>query len=181
MMLANVMVELNDDGGEISYVWQRDLVVLKERDLPLVPSVTVTIQPHHQTLPVGVVLSIMGAQVIVEGVDNHNPLSDDSILWITECRSPRVVGEIFRPLKNPYYIVRFNSESEVTAGIEQGSLISFVPEFANYVLNNNNLYKKGYDTSGENDEELSKELEFSDDEKKAEYKKMIKKVKKGIK
>ncbi|GKE08594.1 H/ACA ribonucleoprotein complex non-core subunit NAF1, partial [Tanacetum coccineum] len=115
-------------------------------DLPLVPPVTVTIQPHHQTLPVGVVLSI----------------------------TARVVDEIFGPVKNPYYIVRFNSESEVPAGIEQDSLISFIPEFADYVLNNNNLYKKGYDAYGENDEELSEELEFSNDEKEAEYKKMIK-------
>ncbi|PWA66959.1 H/ACA ribonucleoprotein complex, subunit Gar1/Naf1 [Artemisia annua] len=150
------------------------------KDLPLVPPVTVTIQPHHQTLPVGVVLSIMGAQVIVEGVDNHKPLSEGSILWITECRSPLgVVDEIFGPVKNPYYIVRFNSESEVPAGIEQGSLISFVPEFADYVLNNNNLYQKGYDASGANDEELSEELEFSDDEKEAEYKKMKKMSKRG--
>ncbi|XP_071716232.1 uncharacterized protein [Rutidosis leptorrhynchoides] len=146
------------------------------QDLPPVPPVNVTIQPHHQTLPVGAVLSIMGTQVIVEGVDNHNPLSEGSILWITESRSPLgVVDEIFGPVKNPYYIVRYNSESEIPTGIEQGSAVSFVPEFADYVLNNNNsLYKKGYDASGENDEELSEELEFSDDEKEAEYKKMIK-------
>ncbi|GJW28510.1 H/ACA ribonucleoprotein complex non-core subunit NAF1-like protein, partial [Tanacetum coccineum] len=89
---------------------------------------------------------IISAQVIEEGVDNHNP---------------------------------FNSESEVPVGIEQGSLISFILEFTDYVLNNNNLYKKGYDASGENDEELSEELEFSDDEKEAEYKKMIKMSKEG--
>ncbi|GJW50897.1 H/ACA ribonucleoprotein complex non-core subunit NAF1, partial [Tanacetum coccineum] len=118
--------------------------------LSLVPSVTVTTQPHHQTLLVGVVLSTMGEQVIVEGVDNHNPLSEGSILWITECRSPLgVVDEIFGSVKNPYYIVRFNSER--------------------------------YDASGENEGELSEELEFSDDEKEAEYKKMIEIPKKGIK
>ncbi|KAI3718501.1 hypothetical protein L6452_19375 [Arctium lappa] len=148
--------------------------------LPPVPPVNVTIEPHHQTLPVGVVLSIIGAQVIVEGVENHNPLSEGSILWITESRSPLgVVDEIFGPVKNPYYMVRYNSETEVPTGIQQGSLISFVPEFADYVLNNNNLYKKGYDASGENDEELDDEIEFSDDEKEAEYKKMIKMSKRG--
>ncbi|KAI7740026.1 hypothetical protein M8C21_025774 [Ambrosia artemisiifolia] len=150
------------------------------QDLPPVPPVTVTIQPHHQTLPVGAVLSIMGSQVVVEGVEVHNPLSEGSILWITESRSPLgVVDEIFGPVKNPYYIVRYNSEAEIPTGIEQGSLISFVPEFAGYVLNNNNLYKKGYDASGENDEELSEELEFSDDEKEAEYKRMMKILKRG--
>ncbi|KAL3624736.1 hypothetical protein CASFOL_031404 [Castilleja foliolosa] len=148
--------------------------------LPPVPSVSVTLEPHHQTLPVGVILSIVGAQVIVEGVEKHNPLSESSILWITESRLPLgIIDEIFGPVKNPYYIVRYNSESEVPAGIEQGTLISFVQEFANHVLNDKSLYQKGYDASGENDEELSDELEFSDDEKEAEYRKMIKMKKRG--
>nr|XP_043624055.1 H/ACA ribonucleoprotein complex non-core subunit NAF1-like [Erigeron canadensis] len=171
----------NDDGDEEDVVKGPIRSRNEVQDLPPVPPVTVTIQPHHQTLPVGVVLSIMGAQVIVEGVENHNPLSEGSILWITESRSPLgVVDEIFGPVKNPYYIVRYNSEIEVPTAIQQGSLVSFVPEFADYVLNNNNLYKKGYDASGENDEELSEELEFSDDEKEAEYKKMIKMSKRNL-
>lgn len=125
---------------------------------------------------------IVGAQVIVEGVEKHNPLNEGSILWITEKRSPLgIVDEIFGPVKNPYYIVRYNSENEVPSGIQQGTLISFVPEFVNHILNNGNLYKKGYDASGENDEELSEEVEFSDDEKEAEYKRLHKMSKRGAK
>ncbi|CAK9158923.1 unnamed protein product [Ilex paraguariensis] len=149
-------------------------------DLPPVPPVNVTLQPYHQTLPVGVVMSIMGTQVIVEGMEKHNPLNEGSILWITESRSPLgLVDEIFGPVKNPYYMIRYNSDSEVPAGIQQGTLISFVPEFANHVLNDNNLYKKGYDASGENDEEVFDEVEFSDDEKEAEYRRMLKMTKRG--
>ncbi|GER48194.1 30S ribosomal protein S6 [Striga asiatica] len=148
--------------------------------LPPVPPVNVTLQPHHETLPVGVILSIIGAQVIVEGVEKHNPLNEGSILWVTESRSPLgIVDEIFGPVKNPYYIVRYNSESEVPAGIEQGTLVFFVEEFASHVLNDKSLYQKGYDASGENDEELSDELEFSDDEKEAEYRRMLKMKKRG--
>lgn len=117
----------------------------------------------------------MGCQVIVEGVEEHNPLSEGSILWVTESRKPLgVVDEIFGPVKNPYYVVRYNSEAEIPTGIQQGSLISFVSEFSDYALNNGDLYKKGYDASGEHDEECSEELEFSDDEKEAEYKRMKK-------
>ncbi|KAL6553549.1 hypothetical protein OROGR_007391 [Orobanche gracilis] len=148
--------------------------------LPPVPSISVTLQPHHQTLPVGVILSIIGAQVIVEGIERHNPLNEGSILWITESRLPLgVVDEIFGPVKNPYYIVRYNSEDEVPTIIQQGTLVSFVQEFANHVLNDKSLYQKGYDASGENDEELSDELEFSDDEKEAEYRRMLKMKKRG--
>ncbi|PON35082.1 H/ACA ribonucleoprotein complex, subunit Gar1/Naf [Parasponia andersonii] len=147
---------------------------------PSVPPVNATLQPHHHMLPVGVVLSILGTQVIVEGIEKHDPLNDGSILWITESRSPLgLVDEIFGPVKNPYYVVRYNSESEVPAGIHAGTSISFVTEFASHVLYNKDVYKKGYDASGANDEEVSDEAEFSDDEKEAEYKRMQKMTKRG--
>ncbi|KAL6578716.1 hypothetical protein OROMI_008932 [Orobanche minor] len=150
------------------------------KDLPPVPSVTVTLEPHHQTLPVGTILSMIGCQVIIEGVEKHNPLNEGSILWITESRSPLgIIDEIFGPVKNPYYIVRYNSEDEVPTGIQQGASISFVAEFADHVLNDKSLYQKGYDASNENDEELSDDAEFSDDEKEAEYRRMMKMKKRG--
>ncbi|KAG6738943.1 hypothetical protein POTOM_058570 [Populus tomentosa] len=149
--------------------------------LPPVPPVVASLEQHHQMLAVGAVLSAIGSQVIVEGAEKHNPLNEGSILWITEKRSPLgLVDEIFGPVKNPYYVVRYNSESEVPGGIHNGTVISFVPEFANHVLNDKNLYKKGYDASGEYDEELTKEAEFSDDEEEAEYKRMLKMSKRGI-
>ncbi|GAB4825005.1 hypothetical protein Ancab_007878 [Ancistrocladus abbreviatus] len=143
--------------------------------LPPVPPVNVTLQPSHQILPVGVVTSIIGAQVIVEGMEKHNPLNEGSVLWITERRLPLgIVDEIFGPVKNPYYVVRYNSESEVPGGVQQGTSVSFVPEFVDHVLNDKNLYQKGCDASGENDEEVLYEVEFSDDEKEAEYRRMLK-------
>ncbi|XP_062107092.1 H/ACA ribonucleoprotein complex non-core subunit NAF1 [Humulus lupulus] len=149
--------------------------------LPSVPPVNATLQPHHQMLSVGVVLSIIGTQVIVEGIEKHSPLNDGSILWITESRCPLgLVDEIFGPVKNPYYVVRYNSESEVPAGVQTGSLISFVPEFVSHVLNNKDVYKKGYDASGANDEEVYDDAEFSDDEKEAEFKRMQKMSKRGM-
>lgn len=148
--------------------------------LPPVPPVNVALLPHHKIQPVGVVLSVLGAQVIVEGVEKHNPLNEGSILWITESRSALgLVDEIFGPVRNPYYIVRYNSESEVPPGIQPGISISFVPEFANHVLNDKSLYSKGYDASGANDEELLEEEEFSDDEKEAEHRKMQRNKKRG--
>lgn len=110
----------------------------------------------------------------MEGVEKHEPLNEGSVLWLTQSRKPLgFVDEIFGPVKNPYYVVRYNSESEVPAGIQGGTtLVSFVPEFADRVLNFKELYSKGYDASGPFDEEVNDEVEFSDDEKEAEYKKM---------
>jgi H/ACA ribonucleoprotein complex non-core subunit NAF1 len=128
-----------------------------------------------------VILQVMSAQVIVEGMEKHSPLTEGSILWITEKRTPLgLVDEIFGPVKCPYYIVRFNSESEVPEGVCQGTPVSFVADFAQHILNIKELQKKGYDASGDNDEEIPDELEFSDDEKEAEYRRMQKLEKRGM-
>ena len=59
-------------------------------------------------------------------------------------------------------------------------MICCVAEFADHMLNNKDLYKKGYDASGDNDKELSDETEFSDAEKEAEYWRMRRTAKRGI-
>ncbi|CAN0897692.1 H/ACA ribonucleoprotein complex non-core subunit NAF1 [Linum grandiflorum] len=177
------MVEWSDADEEEDVGVEKSPIRSKNelKALPPVPPVDAVLLPHHEMQPVGLVSSVLGTQVIVEGVEKHNPLNEGSIIWLTEKRSPLgLVDEIFGPVKNPFYIVRFNSESEVPEGLSEGTLVSFVPEFAGFVLSNQNLYKKGYDASGENDEELSEEIEFSDDEKEAEYRRMKKMVKRGM-
>ncbi|KAG2618314.1 hypothetical protein PVAP13_3NG079501 [Panicum virgatum] len=145
--------------------------------LPPVPKIEIQLEPHHQTLPVGTVSAIMGERVIVEGSVQHNPLNEGSVLWITESRTPLgIVDELFGPVKNPYYLVRYNSEEEVPAGITAGTSVSFVAEFADHILNMKELYAKGYDASADNDNQED-EPEFSDDEKEAEYERSLRQAK----
>lgn len=180
---VNEMIAWSNDEDDDLGLQTKDPIRSKNelKELPPVPAVDVSLEPHHVTLPVGVVLSVMGAQVIVEGMEQHSPLTEGSILWITEKRTPLgLVDEIFGPVKCPYYIVRFNSESEVPEGVSQGTPVSFVADFAQHILNIKELQKKGYDASGDNDEEIPDELEFSDDEKEAEYRRMQKMEKRGM-
>ncbi|KAF6996677.1 hypothetical protein CFC21_012989, partial [Triticum aestivum] len=145
--------------------------------LPPVPNIEVQLEPHHKALPVGTITAIMGERVIVEGSVEHSPLTEGSILWITESRTPLgIVDEIFGPVKNPYYLVRYNSAEEVPAGISAGTTVCFVAEFADHILNMKELYAKGYDESADHDEEAD-EPEFSDDEQEAEYKRSLRLVK----
>uniref|UniRef100_A0A452ZGY9 H/ACA ribonucleoprotein complex non-core subunit NAF1 n=1 Tax=Aegilops tauschii subsp. strangulata TaxID=200361 RepID=A0A452ZGY9_AEGTS len=145
--------------------------------LPPVPKIEVQLEPHHKALPVGTITAIMGERVIVEGSVEHSPLTEGSILWITESRTPLgIVDEIFGPVKNPYYLVRYNSAEEVPAGISAGTTVCFVAEFADHILNMKELYAKGYDESADHDEEAD-EPEFSDDEQEAEYKRSLRLVK----
>lgn len=121
---------------------------------------------------------ILGDRVIVEGSVKHNPLNEGSILWITQTRSPLgLVDEVFGPVKSPFYLIRHNSDEDVPPGISVGTTVSFVTEFASYVLNNNNaVYQKGYDLG---EDEVDDEVEFSDDEKEAEYRRALRQAKRG--
>lgn len=116
----------------------------------------------------------------MEGSENHDPLDQGSVLWITGRQTPLgVIDDTFAQVKNPHYVVRYNLESEIPDGVHEGTLISFIAEFAKHVLNSKDLYKKGSDASGMNDEEVFNETEFSDDEQEAEYNRMQKLAKRG--
>ncbi|KAI4962811.1 hypothetical protein ZWY2020_025299 [Hordeum vulgare] len=171
---GELMVGISDDDDDEEEASKGHIDSKHEAEtLPPVPKIEVQLEPHHKALPVGTISSIMGERVIVEGSVQHNPLNEGSILWITESRTPLgIVEELFGPVKNPYYLVRYNSVEEVPSGISAGT-VSFVMEFANHILNVKELYTKGYDGSGNNIEDQTDDPEFSDDEKEAEYKKSL--------
>ncbi|XP_047077431.1 H/ACA ribonucleoprotein complex non-core subunit NAF1-like [Lolium rigidum] len=177
---GELMVGINDDDDE-----EEDETLTSHTNskhevevLPPVPKIEIQLEPHHKALPVGTISSIMGERVIVEGSVQHNPLNEGSILWITESRKPLgIVEELFGPVKNPYYLVRYNSVEEVPAGISAGTAVSFVTEFADHILNVKELYTKGYDESGDHVEDETDDPEFSDDEKEAEYKRSLRMAK----
>jgi H/ACA ribonucleoprotein complex non-core subunit NAF1 len=120
-------------------------------------------------------LQVFSKQVIVEATDHKLVLNEGSILWLTDQRIPLgLVDEVFGPVKKPYYVVRYNEVVDIPEGAIQGKDVAFVSELANFVQDDPELWKKGYDASGEHDEELS-EVEFSDDEKEEEMKRAAKK------
>lgn len=150
--------------------------------LPPVPPVKIVLESHHQTQPAGVIASVLCTSIVVEGRECNTPLNEGTILWSEEKRLPLgFIDEVFGPVKSPFYLVRFNTVNDVPDFAKEGVLVSYVPQFASYVLNDPNLHKKGYDASGDNDEELSEEVEFSDDEKEAGYKREKTSAKRGAK
>ncbi|CDY15463.1 BnaA08g27470D [Brassica napus] len=172
----------NDEDEDLGWQTNEPLRTKNElKELPPVPPVDVTLEPHHVMLPLGVVLSVMSTQVTVGGMEEHGPLAEGSILWLTERRTPLgLVDEIFGQVECPLYSVRFNSENEVPEGVSEGTPVSYVADYAQHILNIKELQKKGYDTSGDNDKEIAEELEFSDDEKEAQYRKTQKMEKRGM-
>ena len=113
-------------------------------------------------------LQVLGTSLIIEGIEGQTALDEGSILWLTDKRLPLgIIDELFGPVKKPFYLVRYNNLEEVPEGAQEGIAVSYVQEFADFVLNKQDLYSKGYDGF---DEELSDSgVDFSDDEKEAEY------------
>ncbi|KAJ7539810.1 hypothetical protein O6H91_11G109800 [Diphasiastrum complanatum] len=147
---------------------------------PPVPKVEAVLEPHHKLESLGLITSVLDTMVIVEGHERHQALNEGSILWLLEQKSPLgFVDEIFGPVKKPFYSVRFNLPEDKPNEAKEGASVAYVPEFSIMVHGNPDLYKKGYDASGNNDEELSdNEWEFSDDEKEVEFKRMRSNAKK---
>ncbi|KAH7416309.1 hypothetical protein KP509_14G085100 [Ceratopteris richardii] len=151
------------------------------QDLPPVPKVCVKLQPHHKMVPIGYVSSIIELKLIVEGTEGLQPLAEGSILWLTEQRSPLgIVDELFGPVKKPFFVVRYNTTSELPEGAREGAQVSYVRDFADFVLNNPDLYAKGYDNFADDEEDLSdSEVAFSDDEKEAEFRRIKSRTKRA--
>eukprot|EP00897_Mesotaenium_endlicherianum_P002859 jgi/Mesen1/2600/ME000166S01719 len=149
--------------------------------LPPVQPVEAQLQDHHKLQTVGHVSAIVGEVVVVQAVPDLPPLNEGSILWLCNSRQPLgVVDEVFGPVKVPLYQVRFNSCAEIPVPAVAGAAVGFVADFASFILNDSSLYAKGYDASGADDEEVGDdEVEFSDDEKEEEAKRLRKAKRKG--
>ena len=82
------------------------------------------------------------------------------------------IFETFGPTTGPLYQIRFNSKYPLdTTKIQVGRAVFHVPTKSNYVFVQQLRHLKGSDASNVHDEEPGEdELEFSDDEAEAAYK-----------
>lgn len=76
--------------------------------------------------------------MVVEAFPNIPPIDLDSVLFLD--RGKRALGQIFDvfgPVQQPFYVVRFNSAEHVRGHkIDPGDLVCFAPstEHTNYVV-----------------------------------------------
>ena len=145
-------------------------------------------------MPIGDVVSVVGDVVVVQSLPNTPPLDEESILCLETRQGLAAIEEVFGPVAAPLYAFRAPSDpsGEVPAegGAEGGADTAVLPddvkvgtriyvvEGRSRVIQTAGLYSKGYDNSGQNDEEVDDD-EYSDDEKEAEAKKQRKQKKRG--
>ncbi|KAK0715267.1 Gar1/Naf1 RNA binding region-domain-containing protein [Lasiosphaeris hirsuta] len=143
-------------------------------DDDVVPKPDITITPEMKIEPLGNIQFIVENTAVIQSQSpgEVRVLERGSVL----CKEDRsVVGaltDILGNIKSPVYILRFSSEDEIKGlGLEVGADVFYSVEHAVYAFTQALKEIKGSDASNLHDEEVNQEeMEFSDDEKEAEYK-----------
>jgi len=165
--------------------------------------------PDEPVAHLGHVTSVVGDTVVVQSLPGSEPIDEESVLCLESRLGLGAVEEVFGPVTAPLYALRLpgkankttaptrEGEPEGAAGdaaedateeedpaiivareVRVGTRV-FVVEGRRRALETKGLHTKGYDNSGQNDEEVAEDDEFSDDEKEAEAKKKRRQKKRG--
>ncbi|KKA30604.1 hypothetical protein TD95_000846 [Thielaviopsis punctulata] len=168
----------SDDEGDGSGKAGKQMRTKNEIDEQYAPRPDVVITQEMKIEPLGVVEHIVENTIVVRGFTpaEYQVLDSGSILCLAD---RTVVGAISEPLgkvQQPMYLVGFQSATEITElGLRPGTKLYYSIAHANYVFTSALKNLKGSDASNIHDEEVAAdEIEFSDDEKEAEYKRMKK-------
>ena len=149
-----------------------------------IPNIEVT--PDMKVEELGSVEAVIDNSALIKGqtTAEYQVLDSGSLLCLADRKVIGLVGEPLGRVEQPRYCVLFPSTQTVTDfGLTQGTTIYYVPTHSKFVFTKS-LQIKGSDASNLHDEEVgADEVEFSDDEAEAEYKrqkKLEKLAKKGI-
>lgn len=153
-----------------------------EEPLPK-PDVVITEEMAIQ--PLGLVEFVVEKTVVIKSQTpgEVQALDTGSVL----CRGDRtvigVLADTIGNVRSPLYTVGFSTEEEIKdLGLQAGAEIFYSVDHAKYVFTQELKQVKGTDASNLHDEEVAAdEMEFSDDEKEAEYKRQLKAKKRGNK
>ena len=138
-------------------------------DLPPIEHLDINVTTEH-LIHFGRVVTIVDRLVSVLSFKNMPALDLDSVLFMKCGRPLGTVFDVFGPVSQPIYVVRFNSEQEITAySISVDMPVYFVPTLGDpltkFVFVNQLMQEKGSDASWEHNNEPPDECrDFSDDE-----------------
>ncbi|KAF9906910.1 hypothetical protein EC991_011473 [Linnemannia zychae] len=158
-------------------------------NLPRVEKPNVELGPDVVLSAFGSVMSIVDNVVVVQAHSSGevSVLDSGTVTAVTtpaegdQAAVREILGEIFEtfgPVARPLYSIRFNTAAEIPAQCKVGSTVYSIPSHSSVVMTAPLKAMKGSDASNKFDEEVDDiELEFSDDEKEMEHKRMLKSAK----
>ncbi|KAJ3222038.1 hypothetical protein HK099_002776 [Clydaea vesicula] len=152
--------------------------------LPPVQKITMDISPDVALACIGEYQNYVDDLLIIQ---SHNHINEeavadvDTVVFREDRSAVGQIFDVFGPVIKPLYSIRFNSKEEIlNLNLSKSEKFFIVKDISKFVPVNNLKKLKGSDASNLHDEEVKEEeLEFSDDEMEAEFKKQLKSKKKG--
>jgi H/ACA ribonucleoprotein complex non-core subunit NAF1 len=172
--------------GQPKYIKTKDEVTLDE--LPAPERVELVLDPSLKLEKIGRVISKVDKLLVIQslrageaGNGELAPLDEDTILFDANRKSLGKIFEIFGPVTNPFYSIRFgtvNEPEERGLAVSTGEIIHVAqsPTYTKFIFNVDEIRRlRGSDASWSNDNEPPVEyLEYSDDEQEQEAKRALK-------
>jgi H/ACA ribonucleoprotein complex non-core subunit NAF1 len=141
----------------------------------------VVITPDMVITELGMVEQVVGSLALIKAKTSgeYRVLESGSVLCLENRTVVGAVAETLGRVQEPLYSVGFTDAKDMEdSGVAKGTKVFYVDDHSTYVFTQAIQSIKGTDASNMNDEELGNEaMEFSDDEKEAEYKKGLKQAK----
>jgi H/ACA ribonucleoprotein complex non-core subunit NAF1 len=148
----------------------------------ILPRPAITITPEMPLEQLGAIEHIVDSVILVKAITpgEYQVLDTGSVLCTADRAIVGAVSETIGKVTQPLYTVRFSSADEIQQlGLQVGTTLYYTPQHASFVFTEPLKGIKGSDASNLYDEEAGdEEMEFSDDEKEAEYKRAQKQKKK---
>ena len=149
----------------------------------VVPKPDVVIMEDMKITHLGFVDRTVEKLVLVKAVTpgEYQVLESGSVLCNEKREVIGAVAETLGRVQEPMYSVAFTNEKEIQdMGLGYGAKVFYVDSHSTFVFTQPLKNLKGTDASNIHDEEVGEdEIEFSDDEKEAEYKRLKKAAKRG--
>ncbi|KAI1330904.1 Gar1/Naf1 RNA binding region-domain-containing protein [Xylariaceae sp. FL0255] len=176
---ARILMEMDggsDDEGEGKGKGISSGQVRTKNELPedIIPRPDIEIKPDMEVLELGTIEHLVGNTVVIKANTSgeYQVLDAGSVLCLQDRTVIAAVADIIATVREPRYTAGFATEDEIKSfGLEIGTKVYYPPALAKLGLTQTLRNDKGTDASNWHDEEVGDdEMEFSDDEKEAEYK-----------
>ncbi|KAL3468040.1 Gar1/Naf1 RNA binding region-domain-containing protein [Aspergillus heterothallicus] len=168
----------SDDEGEGKGKSGAALKTANEIPEEVLPIPDVTITSDMKVVLLGNVEAVVENTMLIAAnvTGEYQVLEAGSLLCLEDRRVAGVVSETLGRVENPLYAVRFATAADLEErGLCRGTVIYYVEELSTFVFTQPLKGLKGSDASNFHDEEVAEdEVEFSDDEQEAEYRRKLK-------
>ncbi|CAI7641735.1 unnamed protein product [Penicillium bialowiezense] len=168
----------SDDEGDGKGKSGANLRTTNEIEHEVLPLPDIQITPEMKIVFLGKIHAAIDNNVLIEANTSgeYQVLESGSLLCSDDRKIIGVVAETLGRVENPLYTMTYKTAAEVEEkGLVKGIDIFYVVDHSTFVFTQPLKGLKGSDASNFHDEEVAaEEMEFSDDEEEAEYKRKLK-------